>query len=94
VRYGVGIPSRSNSVLFPPGKAVMRSINILSLLSRIPTAMRVSHGTDRLLGLDLDRDEKVLAERKEMDPVGGVGAVSSQRYGFVLSTPRGSAAQL
>jgi hypothetical protein len=72
----------------------MRVISILSLLSGIPTAMQVSHGTDRLLGLDLNRDDKVLAKLKEMDPGGSVVAASSQLGGFVLSNTRGPVAQL
>jgi hypothetical protein len=53
---------------------VTRPISILSLLSGIPTAMRVSHSTDRLLWLDLHRDDKVLAKLKVMDPGGGAVA--------------------
>jgi hypothetical protein len=71
---GIGMLSRSNSFLSPAGKAVTRSNSILSLLSGIPTAMRESHSTDRLLGLDLHGDDKVLATLKAMDAGGSAVA--------------------
>lgn len=63
---GFGMLSRSNSFLSPAGKGVTRSNSILSLLSGIPTALRESPSTERLLGLDGGED-KVLATLKAMD---------------------------
>jgi hypothetical protein len=87
--YGMDILSRSNSFKSLAGKAVTRPISILSLLSGIPTAMRVSLSTDRLLWLYFNRNDKVLAKLKLIDP--GSGAVapavaSSQANGIGSST--------
>lgn len=54
-----GMLSRSNSFMLG-GKGVTRSNSILSLLSGIPTALRESPSTDRLLGLDGVDDQKVM----------------------------------
>lgn len=62
----VGLLSRSNSFISPTGKAVTRSNSILSLLSGIPTALRESPSSDRLLGLD-SAEDKVMATLKAMD---------------------------
>lgn len=64
----VGVLSRSNSFLLPSnGKGVTRTNSILSLLSGIPTAMRESPSTDRLLGLDIGDDKLMLASLKETE---------------------------
>lgn len=49
-----GFLSRSNSFLISNGKGVTRSSSILSLLSGLPTAMKESASSDRLLALDGD----------------------------------------
>lgn len=71
----MGVLSRSNSFLSPTGKAVTRSNSILSLLSGIPTAMRESNSTDRLLGLDLQGEDRVIATLRAMEA--GSTAVAS-----------------
>lgn len=68
-----GVLSRSNSFIAPNGKGFHRSNSILSLLSGIPTALRESPSTDRLLGLD-SSDDKVMATLKSMD-AGGSGSL-------------------
>lgn len=65
----VGVLSRSNSFISPNGKGVTRSSSILSLLSGIPTALRESPSTDRLMMLDGGED-RVMATLKSMDGVG------------------------
>lgn len=72
----VGVLSRSNSFISPSGKGVTRSNSILSLLSGLPTAMRESPSTDRLLMLDSGED-RVMATLKAMD-TGNSGAVTLQ----------------
>lgn len=62
----MGVLSRSNSFISPSGKGVTRSNSILSLLSGIPTALRDSPSTDRLLGLD-NGEDKMMATLKAMD---------------------------
>eukprot|EP00177_Eucheuma_denticulatum_P000448 GFKZ01000781.1.p2 GENE.GFKZ01000781.1~~GFKZ01000781.1.p2 ORF type:complete len:833 (+),score=105.79 GFKZ01000781.1:243-2501(+) len=72
----VGVLSRSNSFISPSGKGVTRSNSILSLLSGLPTAMRESPSSDRLLMLDAGED-RVLPSLKGMD-AGTSGALTSQ----------------
>ncbi|CAN8076305.1 unnamed protein product [Agarophyton chilense] len=72
-----GVLSRSNSFVLPTGKGVTRSNSILSLLSGIPTVMRESPSTDRLLGLDTS-DDKVLAALKAVDAAGNAAVVAGQ----------------
>lgn len=62
-----GMLSRSNSFLMPSTRGVTRSNSILSLLSSLPTALRESSSTDRLLGFDIVGDERVLAALKSLD---------------------------
>jgi hypothetical protein len=71
-----GLLSRSNSFLSPAGKPVTRSNSILSLLSGIPTALRESSSTDRLLGLDVAGEDKMLANLKIIE-AGSSGAAAN-----------------
>lgn len=73
----VGMLSRSNSFIHQTGKGVTRSNSILSLLSGIPTVMRESPSTDRLLGLDTT-DDKVLTALKDMTAAGNAALVTGQ----------------
>lgn len=72
----VGVLSRSNSFISPSGKGVTRSNSILSLLSGLPTTMRESPSTDRLLMLD-NGEDRVMATLKAMD-TGTSGATTLQ----------------
>ncbi|KAI0565054.1 SANT domain containing protein [Gracilaria domingensis] len=72
-----GALSRSNSFVMQTGKGVTRSNSILSLLSGIPTVMRESPSTDRLLGLDTS-DDKVLAALKAVDAAGNAAVAAGQ----------------
>jgi hypothetical protein len=71
-----GVLSRSNSFLSPAGKPVTRSNSILSLLSGIPTALRESSSTDRLLGLDVAGEDKMLANLRAIEASSSAAAAA------------------
>lgn len=71
----VGVLSRSNSFISPSGKGVHRSNSILSLLSGLPTAMRESPSSDRLMMME--GEDRVMATLKSMD-TGSSGAIAVQ----------------
>lgn len=77
----VGVLSRSNSFLLPNGgKGVTRTNSILSLLSGIPTTMRESPSTERLLGLD-NSDEKIMLASLKNVEMDGHGVQSHDNCG-------------
>lgn len=72
-----GVLSRSSSFVAPGGKGVTRSNSIVSLLCGMPTAMRESNSTDRLMLMD-GAEDRVMTTLKNLEGVGnantGAGA--------------------
>lgn len=74
-----GFLSRSNSFLISNnGKGVTRSSSILSLLSGLPTTMRESASSDRLLGLDSSNPDVQGADDDDCADFGDNSAVHSR----------------
>lgn len=74
-----GFLSRSNSFLISnSGKGVTRSSSILSLLSGLPTTMRESASSDRLLGLDNSNPDGPGADDEDCADFGEYSVVQSR----------------
>lgn len=74
-----GFLSRSNSFLISnSGKGVTRSSSILSLLSGLPTTMRESASSDRLLGLDNSNPDEPGADDEDCADFGEYSVVQSR----------------